>query len=146
MIKRILTVVAVGFIGGAISTGCMDSSGKKVEVAKEKVEDANRDLKAAQANYADEWQTFKRESEHKIKDNENSIDEFKERMEKSGSRLQAKYKSTVEELERKNHDLEERIEDYKDQGADRWEAFKSGFDRDMDKVEKAVKDLTAANG
>jgi hypothetical protein len=143
MINKLFTLALIGIIAGAMSAGCVDTSQKKVEAAKDKVDNASQDLKTAQANYANEWQTFKGESELKIKKNDNSIDKLQDKMEKSGSQLKAKYNKSVVELKRKNKELKAKMEEYKDEGKDKWEAFKSGFNRDMDKVEKAVKDLTA---
>lgn len=145
MIKHLVTFTVIGLMAGAVFTGCTDSSEKKLEDAKVKVDNASQDLKVAQAKYSEEWQTFKIESERKIDDNENSIRVFKEKMEKPGSKLKSKYSKKVSELEQRNHDLKEKMEKYKDEGKDKWEAFKSGFDRDMDKVELALKDLTADN-
>jgi hypothetical protein len=145
MVKALVTFAVVGLMAGTLFIGCTDSSGKKVEAAKENVDNATQDLKVAQAKYSDEWQTFKSESERKISDNESSINTFKEKMEKSGSKLKARYGKTVRELEQKNRDLKGKMDDYKDEGKDKWEEFKSGFNRDMDKVEVALKNLTKDN-
>jgi cell division protein FtsB len=63
-------------------------------------------------------------------------------MEKSGSKAKAKYSHKIADLKDKNHELKDKVEDYKDEGKDSWVRFKDGFDRDMDKVKLAIKDLT----
>ncbi|WP_067031762.1 hypothetical protein [Allomuricauda sp. CP2A] len=48
-------------------------------------------------------------------------------------------------LEQKNQSLKEKMSYYKDEGDDEWESFKIEFDRDMDKLGQALKDLTQNN-
>ena len=67
----------IGFLFGAVLTGCNTDREKKVADAKENVQQANQDLKEAQANYVIEWQQFKSDAEFRIRRNENRIDEFK---------------------------------------------------------------------
>ena len=64
-------------------------------------------------------------------------------MDKAGPSLKSRYGKSVASLERQNKELKGKMADYKDEGKDKWEAFKDGFDREMDKVTTAVKDLTA---
>jgi hypothetical protein len=145
MIKHLLTFAAVGVISGTVYTGCTDTSAKKVEDAKVQVDVAHQDLKAAEVKYADEIQSFKKESEQQIRDNDKSIDMLQAKMEKSGSKAKAKYSNKIADLRTKNHELKEKVEDYKDEGKDGWERFKDGFNRDMDKVKLSIKDLTTDN-
>jgi len=142
MIKQLITFAAVGVISGTVYTGCTDTSAKKVEDAKEQVDVAKADLNAANAKYAEEFQTFKKESELQISNNEKSIELLEAKMEKSGSKAKAKYKDKMADLKARNHQLEEKIEDYRDEGKDSWEKFKDGFNREMEKIKLAIKDLT----
>jgi len=142
MIKQLITFAAVGVISGTVYTGCTDTSAKKVEDAKEQVDVAKADLNAANAKYAEEFQTFKKESELQISNNEKSIELLEAKMEKSGSKAKAKYKDKIADLKARNHQLEEKIEDYRDEGKDSWEKFKDGFNREMEKIKLAIKDLT----
>lgn len=48
-------------------------------------------------------------------------------------------------LEHKNQSLKEKMSYYKDEGDNKWESFKLEFDRDMDNLGKALKDLTNNN-
>jgi len=142
MIKQLITFAAVGVISGTVYTGCTDTSAKKVEDAKEQVDVAKADLNAANAKYAEEFQTFKKESELQISNNEKSIELLEAKMEKSGSKAKAKYKDKIADLKARNHQLEEKIEDYRDEGKDSWEKFRDGFNREMEKIKLAIKDLT----
>ena len=142
MIKQLLTFAAVGVISGTVYTGCTDTSAKKVEDAKEQVDVAKEDLKAANVKYAEEFQTFKKESELQISKNEKSIDLLEAKMDKSGSKAKAKYKDKIADLKDRNDALEEQIEDYRDEGKDSWEKFRDGFNREMAKIKLAIEDLT----
>jgi len=41
--------------------------------------------------------------------------------------------------------LQKKLDQYKDDGKSSWEKFKKGFNKEMDKLGKAVKDLTTDN-
>ena len=142
MIKQLITFAAVGVISGTVYTGCTDTSAKKVEDAKEQMDVAKADLREASAKYAEEFLEFKKEADLQIKNNEKSIDLLEAKMDKSGSKAKAKYKDKIADLKARNHQLEEKIEDYRDEGKDSWEKFKDGFNREMEKIKLAIKDLT----
>jgi predicted PolB exonuclease-like 3'-5' exonuclease len=145
MIKHIFTFAVIGFMAGTLLTGCGKTSEQKVDSGKEKVGEAKQELKDARAEYLAEWQTFKRESELTIEANEKSIDAFKEKMEKAGPKLKAKYGKEVAVLEQKNRDLKKKLEQYKDEEQSRWEEFKTNFKNDMDAIGKTMKDLFKDN-
>lgn len=135
----ILTVI--GLIAGSVLTGCDINREKKVEDAKENVQQANQDLKDAQAQYEKEWQLFKNDAELKISANEKSIDELKAEIKRASRKFKAKYEKEVAVLEQKNIELKKKISEYRYEGKDKWEEFKRGFNHDMDIVGKALKDL-----
>ena len=135
----ILAVIAL--IAGSVTTGCSTSREQKVENAKENVRQANQDLKDAQAEYLKEWQQFKNDVELKISANETSINEFKEEIKRASPTFKAKYEKEVVVLEQKNIELKKKITEYKYEGKDKWEEFKRDFNKDMDIVGNAIKDL-----
>jgi len=153
MSKIIMTLaIIVLMMTGTFTTGCQ-SSGQKVDDAKNKVEDAQQDLKAAQQKDAEtamqaanneEWQIFKTQSEIKIKENDASIEELKEKMKKSGKNVDAILAKNIESLEKKNKDLSSKIDSY-DKNRSNWESFKREFNSDMDAFGTAFKDLTINN-
>lgn len=97
MKNNIITFAAMGFMAGTLLTGCGKTSEQKVEATKEeKVADAKQALKDARAEYLAEWQAFKTESEQQIAANDKRIDAFKEKMEKAGTKMKAKYKKEVD--------------------------------------------------
>jgi exonuclease VII large subunit len=145
MIKHIFTFVVIGFIAGTLLTSCGKTPEQQVDNAKEKGGEAKQELKDARTEYLAEWQTFKRESEQTIEANEKRIDAFKEKMEKAGPKVKAKYSKEVATLEQKNRDLKKKLDEYKDEGQSKWEEFKTNFKHDMDGIGKTMKELFKDN-
>ena len=153
MKKIILTLaIATTFMAGTILTGCQssdnrdgDDHGMMHETQQDRQamhNDANSDM-PKMAN-ADEWKTFKLESELKINNNEIRIKELTEKMNKPGTILDPLYARKIENLEQKNKDLKIKLETYETNHSD-WETFKREFNHDMDELGKALKDLTVDN-
>ena len=115
----------------------------KVEAAKEKVKDAKLELKVAQAQNDKEWRQFKVVADSQISANEKSITELKEKIKTSDEKFKVKYDKKVAALEEKNIELKKKISEYKYEGKDKWEEFKKGFNRDVDIVGNALKDIFA---
>ena len=134
-------LAAMGIVAAILLTGCEKTSEQKVNNANENVGTAKQDLKDAQTEAAAEWQTFKNESEQQIAANEKRIDAFKEKMDKAGPKMKAKYDKDVENLEQRNRDLKQKLEDYKDEGPSKWQEFKTNFKRDMDAIGKTMTDI-----
>jgi len=139
MKKTILTVaIATMLFIGAIFTGCQ-SQAEKRESARDKLQD-----EAQKVASAEEWKTFKSESEVKISDFENRIAELKVKMKKPGKALDAQYEKRIDTLEQKIRELKTRMENYEKSQSD-WEKFKREFNHDMDELGQALKDLTVDN-
>ncbi len=145
-------LIAVVFLAQAMLTGCQSSAGK-METANENVEDAKEELKEAQQEAhteavklatAEEWNAFKTESEVKIKENQNRIDELRVKMKKPGQTFDEMYAKKIDNLEQKNKDLRTKIGGYETNQSD-WESFKREFNHDMDELGQAIRDLTVNN-
>lgn len=100
----------------------------------------------SQATYSDEWQQFKSTSERRIRANENGIAAFKEKLDKSGAKMKTKYNKEIVNLEKETRLMRKKLEDYKNDGSGAWSDFKRGFNNELDKLGKAVRDLTSDNG
>ena len=146
-----LAVIAM-ITASTVFTNCK-SPDQKVDDAQTKVQDAKKDLNTAQDDAAvtaqkaaanEEWQLFKTQSEAKIKENDLSIAQLKEKMKSSGKKLDDMFTKNIESLEKKNKDLSDKIANY-DKGRSDWEAFKREFNHDMDEFGNAFKDLTVNN-
>ncbi|MGD1008484.1 MAG: hypothetical protein ABR980_14780 [Ignavibacteriaceae bacterium] len=155
MKNKFLTLIVIGFMAGAVLTGCKNTGGNNNQVVKESIGKTIPDSQAVQTSLSDDWQKFKNDSQQKIQDNENSITAFKEKMEKSNSITafkekmeksgKADYNKEIAKLEKTNREMKKKLEEYKNDGKSAWEDFKTGFNNDMDKLGKAVKDLTSDN-
>ncbi len=145
MKNSIFICLVVGLMAGAFFTGCNKTSEQKVKDAKEDMGEAKQELKDSGAGYLAEWQTFKSEYEQKIEANEKRLDAFKEKMEKAGPEVKAKYIKEIALLEQKNNDLKMKLADYKDDGQSNWEEFKTNFKKDMDGIGKTMDDLFKNN-
>lgn len=135
----ILTVMLL--IGSVIFFGCNENREKDVQDAMEDVQQANQDLKNAQAEYDMEWRQFKREAEIKMNANDKIIKEYKIEIQTASKKFKLKYEKEVAALEQKNIVLRKKISEYKYEGKDKWEEFKQSINEDMKIVGNALNDI-----
>ena len=140
-----------GFTAGILLTGC-DSSAKKVENAEIKVQDAKEKVAEAQMNLNNsrqdsitEYQKFRKEAEEKIFAHDKSIAEFKGRIASDERATRVDYEMKIAQLEKQNRDLKKMLDDYKEEGLEKWDAFKTKFNHNMDDLGKAFKAFTTNN-
>jgi len=152
MKKTILTMAAIAFIAVTASMSYGQNIDKKSEKARENilegkkdVIDAKQDLKAAQKDSVADYQNFKKESEAKILNNEKSLADLKVKVSKADLKDKAEYEKKLAVLEQKNVNLKKRLVDYKLNGETKWSSFKTGFNNDMDELEKELKNFTVEN-
>lgn len=138
--------IALAILAGASITACKSTPSTPEEVAAQaKVDSARQELKAAQkAVTAEEWEAFKRESEEKIRLNELSITELKDRLSSSESKFDAVYAEKIDKLEKQNRNLKNKITSYENRHSN-WDSFKREFNHDMDELGRAINDLTVNN-
>jgi chromosome segregation ATPase len=148
MIKMIITML----FASTLFTSC-DSAAQKVDDAHAQVQDANQNLKEAQAKAdsdaqksanTQEWKVFKAESEAQIKENEAAIANLRVKLKTSGKVLDVVYAKKIETLGNKNRAMKERMDDY-EKNISNWESFKREFSHDMTELGNALKDLTINN-
>jgi DNA repair exonuclease SbcCD ATPase subunit len=152
MRKSILILTIPALVSASLLfTGC-STSADKVENAKQDVTDAKADLRDAKADLKDanreylaDVESYRRETAEKIEDNNQSIIAFKARIKNEKAEASENYKKKLAELERKNADMKKRMEDYQADGKDNWETFKMEFNRDMESLGLAFKNLTVNN-
>lgn len=143
MKKTILVFAASTIMSALIFSSCNDS--QRVENSQEKVTEAQQDLARAENEYRDDMDAYRRDINARIDANERTIDELKEQKRyKEGSDKDA-YRMRIEELKQKNRDLRRRMNDYQASGKDDWERFKAEFNRDMDELGQAFKNLGTDN-
>lgn len=144
MKKSFLTQAAIVLMSIAFITGC-NTPTQKIENAQENVDDAKRDLKEANQGYLADIVAYREQTAKKIAENNQSILDFNARILAEKKEAQADYKKKIAALEQKNADMQKRMNDYNSDGKDNWDKFKIEFNRDMDELGKAFKDLTVNN-
>jgi Na+-transporting methylmalonyl-CoA/oxaloacetate decarboxylase gamma subunit len=121
-------------------------SQEKVDVAEQNLKDAKDSLVVAKkAATAEEWQTFKDQTDSVISYNDAQIAELKLKMQKTGKSVDAKYQKNIEILEQKNKDLKVKADTYKNDANSDWQSFKREFNHDMDEIGQAFKNVTVDN-
>ena len=146
MKKTIFTLAVMACMALTISTSYGQEPDKKTEKAKENLQEAKVEVAIAKQDLNEaqtaEIQAFKKESEMKIKKNDESITDLKIRILKNSEKEIATDQVRVNELELKNVNLQKELTDYIYLGQEEWTAFKSKFNYDMDELIKALKDFT----
>jgi hypothetical protein len=144
--------LTIPLMAGIIFTGYWSST-QKQKAAQTKKVFANLDLIAAQedANAAtqvvatpEEWNTFKSESELKIRDNEIRITELNVKLKNPGEIFDAPYEKKIALLELQNKDMKARLEAY-EKIQSNWETFRREFNHDMVVIGDELKYLTVYN-
>ncbi len=144
MKKSIFTLIAVGYILVTVLAEC-NSPSKKVENAKENLEQANEELNQAQKDSVVEFLAFKKTSEDRISENEKAINSFKSRMATDKKHMKETDQKIIDDLEQKNITMRKKIDEYQEKGKDEWLAFKVGFNHDMEELGNAIKKLGFKN-
>lgn len=153
MKKRIfILAIAATFMAGTIVTSCQstnerDGDSQHMTIkAHQDDKEVKKELNADMPKFAtaDEWKTFRLESELKINNNEIRVKELTEKMNKPGTTLDPLYAKKIKNLEQKNIDLKVKLKTYETSQSD-WETFKREFNHDMNELGKAFKDLTVDN-
>lgn len=118
------------------------SSAENVDDAKDQVNEANEELEKANEAYEADMEDYKRISEEKIATNQKSIEDFNKKISAEKKEAKADYEKRIAELEAQNNSMKKRMEDYQAEGKEQWEIFKTDFNRDMDELGEALKNLT----
>ncbi|WP_158841021.1 hypothetical protein [Polaribacter sp. L3A8] len=140
----ILYIMSIFLLSGTLLSGCQ-SKAKKVDKAKENVQEAKVDLYEIRLDTISNYEQFKIEAEKLITTQEKNIVEFKNILVSEKKEVNAEYHKKLDALEVKNKELKKNLVDYKDDGEDKWNGFKKEFNHDMNKLGKAFKDLTVEN-
>ena len=152
MKKSIYTLAVTILVAAAIFTSC-NTPAQKEEAAKEDVKEAKEDLREVQKDAhaeavrtanAEEWKTFRDETEVRINRNDAAIAELKIRIKRPGKVLDPLYARQIEDLEKRNRDLRARMDGYEKSHGD-WETFKREYNHDMDGLGQSLKDFSVNN-
>lgn len=135
------TIYYTIIISAVITMIACSSPSQKVENAKTDLRDARQEKLDSAADY----ESFKKESEERIHNNEVAIAAFKARMESDKKHIKENDQKMIDELEQRNINMRKKIAEYKENGKDDWSAFKTEFSHDMDELGTAIKNTTVQN-
>jgi chromosome segregation ATPase len=138
-------VAAMLIVAAWCTLACNNSSEKKVESAREDVNDAKQDLQKAQNNYNEEWQKFHDDARIRIDENNNRIAEYRVKIKTEKQDVRDRDEKRIAELETRNHNLQVKLDSYKDDGNSNWDSFKREFNHDMDELGHAIGDIFKNN-
>lgn len=152
MKKTFLNLALTAFIATTVLVGCQDST-KKEAAAQDNVENAREDLDDAKEELSDarkaatqqEWTAFRESTNATIAQNEIRIAEMKADLKKRGKSIDEAYAKKIEDLEEKNREIKIKVEMYKNDTSSDWKSFKEEYNRDMDELGQAFKNLTVDN-
>jgi len=144
MKKSILILAGVVFTTSAILISC-NTPAEKVQNAKEDVVAAKVALDKAQQEYIEDLTNYRKATAEKIAENEKIAADFRVKIVNEKREAKAAYETKLAELEKKNSEMKNKIDGYQSNNKDSWQAFKAEFNRDMDELGKAFKDLTVKN-
>ena len=128
--KRLLYTFVVLFLAAAIQlSGCKKTENKTdegvaVDTAKTQINNT----------YITEYTTYRTQTEQELAANRDSIAAYKIRIKNSKAKIKADLEKARLELEKQNSDLQAQLAAYKDEGKDKWEKFKTDFNRSKDSV------------
>ena len=138
--SKIFHTLTLSLLAGALLVSCQTKE-QKVEESKQNVTEAKQDLKDAKQELNAEYPAFKQNAEEQIAANDKRIAQLRENLSQSGNApLDNVRRQRIDDLEKRNSDLRSRLYGYEKERSD-WETFKSKFNEDAAKLNKAFKDF-----
>jgi hypothetical protein len=128
----------------SLNFACTNSTKNETEDlkdAKENVVDAEINLEKAKKDSVEEYNKYKTVVLFTLTENEKKIAELKEKRKSESATARAKYLKELDALEQKNDLLKSKMNMYNNGAKDKWEAFKKGFNQEVDDLGKAISAL-----
>ena len=141
---QIKTLALTALISGLIVSACNTSNKGKGNNEAMTANDTTMQPIAmdTQNNWQQDWEKFKADSRAKIKENDDSIEAFRVRVDKGKSKMKVQYDKDIEDLKRKSEALRVKLDSFKEKSKEKWDRFETDFNNDMDTLSIKVKDLT----
>lgn len=112
-----------------------------ISTSKKHTEKAQRHLKEANIDSADNFQEFKDNAELSIFEFQKTIDELKTQKWTNDRVTIERYYNRVMSLEIRNNNLKKKMEDSLHIKTSKWSAFKRNFNQDMHDLEFAIRNI-----
>ena len=148
MKRSLLQITFLACFAAACIAACStpaEPKEEKVQDAKDKVTEANQELKQALVDSSNEYMQYKEASEKRLRANDKTIADIKASIKAEKTELRAKYQKQLDELEKKNEKLKTKIEESKEDAKDKWVIFKDDFNREMDSLGKSISTMAEKN-
>lgn len=155
MRKSIFMLTVANFVVGILGISCKlntesEANSDEAELSPAAIEEAKEaemidDMQAKNIAFHDstEWNQYKKEAEAKIKANEKRITFLKMEIQKTAKKIDAAYLENINQIEKKNAELNSKVDRYTINTEDDWENFKKEIDKELDKLEKSIKEVAA---
>jgi DNA repair exonuclease SbcCD ATPase subunit len=138
MKKQFLLLLLPALVAGTALTSCQPN--------EKTLENDQENIREAEKKFADDWNEYKQEQEEKIRKNEEQIVTIRQRMNDANEKDRVIIEQRANELDEKNRAMRARIDDYdREKRREKWEEFKKEFNRDMEELGNALKDLNKDN-
>jgi len=145
VLSRIL--MSIGLIG-FILIGCNNSPKAKegeLNEAKEDVVNAKAELEQSKLDSVSDFNKYKESIQIKLVENEKKIGELRFKLNSKDKSTKELYEQQLSKLELKNTELKIKISEYQQGPEQKWEVFKSDFNKDMDDLGKSISNMAERN-
>ena len=144
-VRRLLVIMLLLVFG--VLSGCGEkeqAQSKPASVSKEDVKkEVGEAYDATKAYTQEQIQAFRKETESRLDEYKEEIDQLQAKAEKLGGDAKAKAEQQLTALRQKRDDVSEKLKDLSSSGADAWEQLKSGIDAAMEDLGNAYKKAAA---
>jgi hypothetical protein len=144
MKKTTLLMTAIAFSAASLFVGC-NIPADKVDSSRENVSEAQRDLADAKRELKTDLENFRISTEVQLSKNRNHITVLRGNAANERVELRDSYNAKITELENRNLAMETRLNNFQTDKNDDWQNFKAEFNRDMEGLGTAFKDLGKDN-
>jgi len=144
MKKTTLLVTAIAFSAASLFVGC-NIPADKVDSSRENVSEAQRDLADAKRELKTDLENFRISTEVQLSKNRNQITVLRGNAANERVELRESYNAKITDLEKRNLAMETRLNNFQTDKNDDWQNFKAEFNRDMEGLGTAFKDLGKDN-
>jgi phosphoenolpyruvate-protein kinase (PTS system EI component) len=138
-------LASISIIGSLLLFAACSSSAEKVEKAETAVTTASENLEGAYANYAEDLENHRLQTQKAVEENKKLIESYKLSIAKDKKEILADKMKKINELEKKNTELQAKNDAYSADDTNNWENFKTELKRDLDELGNALKNLTQNN-
>ena len=164
MKTNILSLTISVFISGILITSCGEQSKQDATEVKDDLKELNKDLKQGAIHTAEEikitlteeWDKFKTASEYIIQNTEKEIKDLRKRISKTSKKDRKKLNKQLDELEQRHLILKDKLAvrskkfkenlvEFNEKAKDNQQQFEREFNRDMETLGKALKELFKDN-